>query len=244
MVQAALNGTRTRSDHPGVPVTAMEIAADAAACVAAGITEVHLHPRSDDGVERLDAETVDKTAAAVKALGVPVGVTTGAWIETDTARRVAFVKAWREPDFASVNLAEPGAIEVMEALLSNGIGIEAGVWTVEDAQRLAVSGLQREILRVLVEPIRANGVDEALAVTAQIHAALDEGGVGVPRLQHGEGRATWPVMRDAVRRGCLVRVGFEDTLHLPDSRLAGSNVELVRVALEIVMQCGGGTGRR
>lgn len=244
MVQAALNGTRTRADHPGVPVTAAEIAADAAACIAAGVTEVHLHPRSDDGVERLDAETVDKTAAAVKALGVPVGVTTGAWIEPDPGRRVALVKAWREPDYASVNLSEPGAFEVMEALLSNGIGIEAGVWTVEDAQRLAASGLQREILRVLVEPLRASGVDDALAVTGQIHAALDAGEVGVPRLQHGEGRPTWPVMRDAVRRGCLVRVGFEDTLRLPDGRLAGSNVELVRVALEIIMQCGGGSGRR
>jgi uncharacterized protein (DUF849 family) len=51
-------------------------------------------------------------------------------------------------------------------------------------------------------------------------------------------------MRDAVRRGGLIRIGFEDTLHLPDGRLAGSNVELVRAALEIVVQCGGGAGRR
>lgn len=244
MVQAALNGTRIRTDHPGVPVTAIEIAADAAACVAAGVTEVHVHPRSDDGAERLDAETVDKTVAAVKAMGVPVGVTTGAWIEPDPARRVALVKAWREPDYASVNLGEPGAVEVMEALLHNGIGVEAGVWTVEDAHRLAATGLQREILRVLIEPILASGVDEALALTARIHQALDDCGVGVPRLQHGEGRATWPVMRDAVRRGGLIRVGFEDTLHLPDGRLAGSNVELVRAALEIVVQGGGGAGRR
>lgn len=244
MVQAALNGTRMRSDHPGVPVTADEIAIDAAACVAAGVTEVHLHPRSDDGTERLDAETVDKNTAAVKALGVPVGVTTGAWIEPDPARRLALIKAWREPDYASVNFSEPGAVEVAEALLHNGIGVEAGVWSVEDAQRLAGSTVKGAIFRVLIEPIRAGGVDEALALTARIHVALDEGEVGVPRLQHGEGRATWPVMRDAVRRGGLVRVGFEDTLHLPDGRLAGSNVELVRAALEIVVQCGGGPGRR
>jgi uncharacterized protein (DUF849 family) len=244
MVQAALTGTRMRTDHPGVPLTASEIAADAAACVAAGVTEIHLHPRSDDGIERLDAETVDKAVAAVKAMGVPVGVTTGAWIEPDPARRAAHVRAWREPDFASVNFSEPGAVEVAEALLHNGIGIEAGVWTVEDAQRLIASSVKGEILRVLIEPIRAHGVDEALAVSADIHRALDDGGVGVPRLQHGEGRATWPVMRDAVRRGGLIRVGFEDTLHLPDGRLAGSNVELVRAALEIVVQCGGGAGRR
>ena len=244
MLQAALNGTRTRSDHPGVPVSAAEILADAAACVAAGVTEIHLHPRAEDGRERLDAEVVDATAAAVRALGVPVGVTTGAWIEPDPARRRALVKAWREADYASVNLGEPGALEIAELLLRNGIGIEAGVWTVGDAVALARSAIKDRILRVLVEPIKARGVDEALALTAQIHAALDAGGVGVPRLQHGEGRATWPVMRDAVRRGCLVRIGFEDTLHLPDGRLAGSNVELIRAASEIIVQCGGGSGRR
>jgi uncharacterized protein (DUF849 family) len=220
-----------RSDHPGVPLTAIEIAADAAACVAAGVTEVHVHPRSDDGSERLDAETVDKTVAAVKAMGVPVGVTTGAWSDPDPARRVALVKGWREPDYASVNLSEAGAVEVMEALLHNGIGVEAGVWTVEDAHRLAATGLQREILRVLIEPIRATGVDEALALTARIHQALDDGEVGVPRLQHGEGRATWPVMRDAVRRGGLIRVGLEDTQQQTDGPHAGSNLELVRAAL-------------
>ena len=244
MVQAALNGTRSRSDHPGVPVTAAEILADAVACVAAGISEIHLHPRAEDGSERLDAEIVDATAMAVKALGVPVGVTTGAWIEPDPARRQALIKAWREPDYASVNLCEPGAVEIAEVLLRNGIGVEAGVWTVEDAVTLARSGIKDCIQRVLIEPVRAGGVDEALALTARIHVALDEGGVGVPRLQHGEGRATWPVMRDAVRRGCLVRIGFEDTLHLPDGRLAGSNVELVRAASEIIVQRGGGTGGR
>jgi uncharacterized protein (DUF849 family) len=244
MVQAALNGTRSRSDHPGVPVTAAEILADAAACVAAGISEIHLHPRADDGAERLDPEIVDATAAAVKALGVPVGVTTGAWIEPDPARRQALIKAWREPDYASVILAEPGALEIAEVLLRNGIGVEVGVWTVEDAITLARSDLKDAIQRVLIEPIRTCGVDEALALTARIHVALDEGGVGVPRMQHGEGRATWPVMRDAVRRGCLVRIGFEDTLHLPDGRLAGSNVELIRAASEIIVQRGGGAGGR
>jgi uncharacterized protein (DUF849 family) len=244
MLQAALNGMRTRSDHPGVPIAASEVAADAAACVAAGVREIHVHPRDDDGNEALDAEIVDKTVAGVKTVGVPVGVTTGAWIEGDAARRRRLVSAWHEPDYASVNLSEPGALEIAEALLRNGIGVEAGVWTVGDALRLTESPLRHRIQRVLIEPIRTSGVDEALNVAAQIHVALDQGGVGVPRLQHGEGRATWPVMRDAVRRGCAVRIGFEDTLHLPDGRLAGSNVELVRAALEIIMQGRGGSGGR
>jgi len=56
------------------------------------------------------------------------------------ARRLALVQAWRAPDGALVNLSEPGAPEVMKALIQAGVGIEAGVWTVEDAERLAASG--------------------------------------------------------------------------------------------------------
>jgi hypothetical protein len=54
---------------------------------------------------------------------------------------VELVRGWSAPDYTTVNLSEPGATEVMEALLQGGVGIEAGVWTVEDAERLAASGL-------------------------------------------------------------------------------------------------------
>lgn len=69
---------------------------------------------------------------------VPVGVTTGGWIEPDLDRRRAMVGAWRAPDYTSVNLSEPGSIQIMHTLLDAGIGIEAGVWTVADGERLAV----------------------------------------------------------------------------------------------------------
>jgi uncharacterized protein (DUF849 family) len=147
MLKAALNGERERGCHPALPLGAAELAADAAACVRAGAAAIHIHPRDDDGRQTLAADVVDQTVRAVRlAAGVAVGVSTGAWIEPDPRRRAELVSAWREPDMASVNLSEDGAETVMQALLDAGIGIEAGIWSVDDAERLAASGFAARVV--------------------------------------------------------------------------------------------------
>jgi uncharacterized protein (DUF849 family) len=230
LLQATLNGDLTTAAHPAVPVTAQQLARDAVACVAAGAGAIHLHPRDADGRERLEGVVVDAVVIAVRdACGVPVGVSTGAWIEPDVARRIELVGAWRAPDYASVNVCEPGAARIMEALLAAGIGIEAGVWTVEDADRLAATGLAQEVTRVLVEPVEVPD-GEATALVDAIHQALDDHGITVPRLQHGDGEATWTLVADAVRRGVDTRIGLEDTLHEPDGTRTSGNAALVRAA--------------
>jgi uncharacterized protein (DUF849 family) len=227
ILQAALNGPFTKADHPAMPVTPAELAADAAACVDAGAAAIHLHPRDADGVERLDAAVVDAVVAEVRrACGAPVGVSTGAWMEPDLDRRVALVREWTQPDYASVNVSEAGFERVMEALLAGGIGIEAGVWSVADAERLAASGLGARVLRVLVEPVDAGA--GAVSLVEEIHAALDRLGLAAPRLQHGDGEATWPLLRDALRRGHDTRIGLEDT------RDGESNAALVRAAAALL----------
>ena len=230
LLQAALNGPFTTRDHPAMPEAAPALACAAVACVAAGAGAVHLHPRDGSGRESLDASVVDAVVTQVReACGVPVGVTTGAWIEPDPGRRLELVRAWRAPDYASVNLSEDGAVEVMRELLGRGIGVEAGVWTVAEAHALARSGLAGQLTRVLVEPVGVPAA-EAVAVVSAIHDALDAGGVSAPRLQHGDGEATWVLIEDAVRRGLDTRVGFEDTLALPDGTRAPDNAALVRAA--------------
>jgi uncharacterized protein (DUF849 family) len=227
LLQAALNGDRAPSDHPAVPVTPEQLAADAVACAAAGARAVHLHPRDEDGRERLDAWLIDAVVELVRnEAEIPVGVSTGAWIEPDLERRLALIGAWRAPDYASVNLSEEGSERVMAALTEAGVGIEAGVWSVEDAERLAASGAA--VTRVLVEPVDAGA--GALEIVAGIHDALDRLGVDAPRLQHGDGDATWVLIEDAVRRGCDTRVGLEDTLQGPDGRPTAGNEALIRAA--------------
>lgn len=229
MLQAALNGDRTRAEHPAVPLSLEELAHDAAACVAAGAGAIHLHPRDRDGRERLDADVVDEVVAAVRAAcGVPVGVSTGAWIEPDLERRLELIRAWHVPDYASVNLSEPGAAEVMAVLSGAGVGIEAGVSSVEDAERLAASGAGGRLTRILVEPVDAGA--RAVELVDAIHAALDRLGLTAPRLQHGDGEATWVLIADATRRGLDTRIGLEDTLNGPDGARTEGNEALVRAA--------------
>jgi uncharacterized protein (DUF849 family) len=233
LLKACLNGARSADQHPALPITVDAMVADAAACVAAGAGAIHLHPRDADGRESLAADIVDDTVRRVRAAcGVPVGVATGAWVEPDPERRAALVGAWTAPGFASVNLSEPGAEAVMRALLDRGlVGIEAGVWSVADAERLAATGLAGALTRVLVEVIDVPR-EAAPGAARAIDAALDRLGVTAPRLHHGEEEATWPVLEQAVALGRDTRVGLEDTLLLPDGSPAAGNAELVALACQ------------
>ena len=235
ILQAALNGDRTRADHPAVPLSAAELARDAAACVAAGASAFHIHPRDGEGRETLDVAVVDAVVVAVRAAagGAPVGVSTAAWIEPDLEARLEAIALWRAPDYASVNLAEEGFVETMRVLLENGIGIEAGVWSVEGADRLAASGLADRVTRVLIEPPDVDPMAAPLLYEA-IHARLDTHGITAPRLQHGDGEATWPILDDALATGYDSRIGFEDTFLLPDGERAPDNAALVAAAARLL----------
>jgi uncharacterized protein (DUF849 family) len=236
LLQAALNGPWTKADHPAIPISAEELARDAVACVAAGAKAIHLHPRDREGDERLDAEVVDHVVSIVRdACGVPVGVSTGAWIEPDVQRRPQLVGAWSSPDYASVNVSEDGALETMRALLDARVGIEAGVWSVEDARRLADWRLVEHLTRVLVEPVDVDP-RSTVALMDDIHQALDHAGIAAPRLQHGDGDATWVLIEDAVRRGLDTRVGLEDTQYDPDGERVASNEALVRCARRMMVR--------
>jgi uncharacterized protein (DUF849 family) len=237
LLQAALNGDRDKAAHPATPMSVEELERDASACVAAGARAIHMHPRDPEGRQTLEAGAVDGAVARVRgACGVPVGVTTSAEIEPDPERRLRLVRAWREPDYTSVNLCEPGAVELMEVLVEFGVGIEAGVWTVEDAERLASSGLGGRVTRILVEPgeLQLEGSrDEAtrvLELVDAIHRTLDRYDLLAPRLQHGDGRVAWVLLRDALRRGLDTRIGLEDTLVGPDGERTPDNEALVRAA--------------
>lgn len=233
LLQGALNGPLAKADHGAVPVTVEDLAADAAECVAAGARAFHVHPRDQSGAESLAARVVDRVVTAVRnSHGMPVGVTTGEWIQPYLPDRLRSIREWTQPDYASVNLAEPGAEEVMQALLETGIGIEAGVATVEDAKLLVSCGLPDRVTRVLIEPVEVSKAD-SVPLVAAIHAVLDRAGVRAPRLQHGDGEATWILIEDAIRRGLDTRVGFEDTFLLPDGQPAASNADLVRTAFEL-----------
>jgi uncharacterized protein (DUF849 family) len=234
-LQAAVNGDRTKADHPAVPVTQDELIRDVTECLAAGATEFHIHVRNADGNPTFEPGRVDGAASAIRAAGArAAGVTTVAGVEPDRQRKLDLISRWTQPSYSSVNLCEEDAVEVMRTLLAAGIGIEAGVWTPEDAEALVRSGLAGQVTRVLVEPGEAQaGAGDAIAMVDAIHQILDRAGLSAPRLQHGDGKLTWILIEDAVRRGIDTRVGFEDTLYLPDGSRARNNADLVAAARAI-----------
>jgi uncharacterized protein (DUF849 family) len=240
LIQAALNGGTTRDGHQGVPLTPAELAESARAAASAGAGAFHLHPRDAAGAQTLEPEAVLGAVAAVRAAtGLPVGVTTGIWtVDGDVQRRLDLVARWTgpdRPDYASLNLNEPGTEDLADLLSRLGIEIEAGVWNAEDARLLGASGFRNRIMWVLMEP---EDRDPAAAVgnAAATAAELTRLSVTARQVRHGYDLATWDVLRAAVADGQDIRVGLEDTTVLPDGSAADGNAALVAAAARLARE--------
>jgi uncharacterized protein (DUF849 family) len=233
LMKAALNGSWTPMEHPAIPVTPTQLAEEAHGAVAAGAEALHVHVRSADGQESLAPDDVASTLVAIRAAcpGIPVGISTGAWIVPDVGQRLALCKAWEVlPDFASVNVHEAGALQMIRLLHDKGVGVEAGIWNAQAAETLVRSGLADACLRILIEPAEEAG--DARANLVPIEAAL--GRVSRPRLLHGA--VAWELVALAAQRHYDTRTGFEDTLTLPYGSRAESNAALVAAGLHIVAE--------
>jgi len=238
LLQAALNGSRAATEHPALPITPQQIAAEAQRAVAAGAAELHLHVRGPDAQESLAPDDVAQTLTLVRAAcpNIPVGISTSATIVPDAAQRFWLVQCWTTlPDYVSVNVHENGAVELIRLLVRRGVGVEAGVWHAAAAQQFLASGLAAQCLRVLIEAHDPD-LEHARHNAAAIIAVLDHAGVDRPRLLHGVDAGAWGMVRNAIERGCDTRVGLEDMLHLPDGTLAPNNATLVAAATHMIRE--------
>ncbi|MDQ8730485.1 3-keto-5-aminohexanoate cleavage protein [Bradyrhizobium sp. LHD-71] len=233
IVQACLNGARAPDFHPRLPLGAEAMASDAAHCVDAGAAELHIHPRGPDARESLSA--VDATVLAVRRTcpGTLVGVSTGAWIEKDEERTRQAIADWRErPDYASVNLSEADAPAIIDLLHRRDIGIEAGLASSADAERLIGLGVHHRVFRVLIE-ISEQDLDAARRIADDIADKLDAAGMRRPILLHGFDATVWPFVELARQRRWSTRVGLEDGKFLADGSTASDNAALVAAAVAI-----------
>lgn len=217
MLQACLNGSRTAEEHPALPLTPERLAEDAADVAALGVTSVHIHPRDVIGTPTLVGPEVATTIATVRAAvpGIEISVSTNV-----PGSRTALIASWAplaagRPDIASVRVGQPGWRELAQALYQVNVAIELVVDTEAElgelpagTTRITVTATERTAERLLrqVEPL------------------------GLPILLHGRDDSAWPVLTYAARLEHHVRMGLEDTLHLPDGRRAKNNTELVVMA--------------
>jgi uncharacterized protein (DUF849 family) len=233
IIQACINGARSPSFHPALPLTAEAMVRATRACLAAGASEIHLHPRGPSGAESLAA--VSNTIRLLRSSfpGTLLGVSTGAWIENDEAETRRLIAAWSDlPDYASVNLSEVDAPGVMDLLLEKGVGIEAGLASAADAERLLAYPQAHKTLRILIE-ISEQQLDAAIEVCREIERILGASILRKPILLHGFDATVWPFVDEACARGFSTRVGLEDGKLLPDGTEAKDNAALVAAASAI-----------
>lgn len=232
LLEVAINGARTDEEHPGIPRTPEQLARATRESVDAGAQAVHMHPYNAAGAETLAAEPCAAAIEAVRALcpGIPISLSTSEAIEPDPERRLALISAWTVlPDLVTANMGEPAINELCEHLIGRGVGIEAGLLSVADAQAFVESAVADRCVRVMIEPLDADPA-AAVAHAEAMETIVSEAGIPLEQVHHGDGVASWAVSRRGVARGHGFRTGLEDTVLLPDGSLARDNAELVRLA--------------
>jgi uncharacterized protein (DUF849 family) len=236
MLQVALNGHRSPEEHPAIPRTPEELAREARASVDAGADVVHVHAY-EDGQETFDSEQCAAMVRAIRAScpGIPISQTTALYIAgDDPERRLALISHWTElPELVTANQGEVGIVELCDHLIGRGVGIEAGLLTVDDADAFVQSGIAGRCTRVLIEPLE---VDPAVAVAhaEAMENVLTGAGIELEQVHHGELIASWAVSERGARRGHGVRTGLEDVTVLPDGTPARDNAQLVRYAKRLL----------
>ncbi|MBA3431024.1 MAG: 3-keto-5-aminohexanoate cleavage protein, partial [Actinobacteria bacterium] len=162
--------------------------------------------------------------------GIPVSLSTSAAIESDPERRLSLIADWTElPDLVTANQGESGIVELCEHLMERGVGIEAGLLGLADAETFVRTAITDVCVRVMIEPMDEEP-DQAVAHAAAMEQVLEDAGIHLEQVHHGDGIASWAVNNRAVERAHGIRTGLEDTVLLPDGQLAPDNAALVRAA--------------
>lgn len=235
-LKAAINGGRTRSESPTVPLTPEEIAIEASRAIALGASVVHAHARTPDGGQSIHPDEVGAMVRAVRAHdpSVIIGTTTGLWTCSGHDERMRLVSDWPEdalPDFASVAFSEEGAAEAAELIVSRGIVLESAVWSVDDVPALLAASTLHQNVRILIEP-ETEHPDHAVTECREIAGALRDAGVTCSILYHGLEASTWPVLRAAIDDGVEARIGLEDVT-VDHSGQAADNATMIINALNL-----------
>jgi uncharacterized protein (DUF849 family) len=204
--------------------------------VDAGARGLHFHANDPAGVETLAPAPCAAALRAVRAVcpGVPISLTTSAAIEPDPVRRLHAIARWTDlPELVTANQGEDGIVELCDHLIDRGVGIEAGLLGLADAEAFIRAGVVDRCVRVLIEPLDRDPED-ALAHATAMEEVLVRAGIALEQVHHGDGVASWAVGARALERGHGIRTGLEDTTVLPDGRSAPDNAALVRAAAEMI----------
>lgn len=242
-IMVAPNGaTRTRADHPALPVTIPQIVATAQACLDAGADGIHAHVRDAEGRHVLDAglyaELLAELARAVPAMAAQI--TTEAQGRYSPAQQRAVVALVPAATLVSVALREmlteddPAAARgFYHDCAGRGVAVQHILYDTDDIDRLAaaraagtVPGGSAQVLLVLgryTDGQRATPAD-MVAPHARLMAHMPDADWAVCAF----GPAETACLLAAHRLGGKLRVGFENNLLNADGTRAVDNADRVR----------------
>ena len=239
-VAVAPNGARrTKADHPALPMTAGEIAGEAARCAERGASMIHLHVRDGEGRHSLDADLYREAISAIRreaGSALIIQVTTEAVGRYHPIEQMAVIRELR-PEAASVALkelipdeaAEGQAADFHRWALAAGLGLQHILYSASDVSRLI--DLTK---RGIVPDDRLHGLFVLGRYTAgqrsDPFALLDFLNVWPERHPWSLcafGQAETASLAAAAALGGHVRVGFENSIIRPDGSPAVSNAEAV-----------------
>jgi len=244
-------GRKTKADHPALPMTADELARDAAECLGRGASMFHLHVRDAEGRHCLDPEAYRAAIASIcREVGdrLVIQITSESLGRYSPAEQRAAVLR-TNPEAVSLALRElaPGPEDEKDFGDFLGKLKQMRVWpqiilyTPAEAERLGAMVKQGLIpfdrLAVLYVLGRF-----ALTRTALPRDLLPFLAPDMPRFEPWSvcafGRRETGCVTAAALLGGHARVGFENNLALPDGARAGSNAELAGAAAQALAAVG------
>lgn len=230
VIKVCLNGGRTKQEHAGIPVTLDEVIADIHAVRKLGVQHFHVHLRDSEGMETFENRLLAPQMRILRQHfpDIKIGLSSNLFNGMTLERRYRNIREWEfRPDYISVNLSEPGSVELWNLLKNKGIKPEAGIWSLNDAEIFVKHKLDLFCERVLIE-IFFEEEEETIRQAIQISAFIAEHNHSLEQVHHGEGINTWAVIDNALSQDYGVRIGLEDTLVLRNGVRASGNVELYR----------------
>ncbi|MET2833111.1 3-keto-5-aminohexanoate cleavage protein [Mesorhizobium shangrilense] len=244
-------GRRVKAEHPAIPLDALELAATAAECLAAGASMIHVHVRDAEGRHLLDAGAYRKAIAAIRAeVGdrLIVQITTEALGIYQPEHQIAVLKATR-PEAASLALREFLRSPADEPLFAEFLAwlrqeqIMPQIILYEPTEAVRLSELQRRGLVPWRDvPVLYVLGRHTVGQTSEPTDLLPFLASDTPRFRHWSlcafGRQEAACVVAGALLGGHIRVGFENNLWKPDGSVAAGNAELVGLTAAILAAAG------
>lgn len=238
---APTGARRGKAAHPALPVTDDEIVETWRACAAAGADGLHLHIRDAGGRHLLDADQYRALLSRLAPIapGAYLQVTSEAAGRYTAAEQQAMVRALR-PDHVSVALREmvrtpedwPQARDFYHWAAAAGVAIQHILYAPDETRAFLeairaghIPGTLHQIQLV----IGTYAGDEPSLPDLETHVALMAGAEGLTFdwMLCAFGPQETACLTRAAQLGGKARVGFENSLHMADGRLARDNAERV-----------------